>query len=686
MNVLVYTGPGTAKGPVDNTALTLKSLLSTYYDVIPVDANTLLSDSWQATTALLVIPGGRDLPYVEHLEPKGTQIVGDYVRNGGAYLGICAGAYFASSRVEFEVGREGYEVVGPRALGFWPGPAKGSVAPGFVYGTEKGSRAVRIEVDQSGWTTNPNFPQTILDTYVNGGPFFELEDASLTKHSPKVLAHYASHDGQSSRPAIVGCTVGSGRVILSGAHIEYRADTLPGPSCDPDLTRVLSSLVSSEPARVNLMRAVLVELGLKVNTLEQVGQVIDDTLRPNISPMYFCSEDVSGATKAAQCLLDTLSSEASSSTSDGTWKIKDSVDTFHFTYSRNDEMPLSVIPPTPPKQDSDASQSDIDIRIYPTVPSPSETPKFDLSRYFALLRQFRTAESVAMASEAMSFGSIVLYGDVVGSTQTLLEKNFKFSNALPSGFVCIGSHQVAGRGRGRNSWISQTGCLQFSFSLTHSHAPSVIFIQYLVGLALVSAIRPARPECGELPVRLKWPNDVYVEMGGTLKKVGGILVTSSYWKGEFRLVVGCGINVTNPHPTLSLTDLLPRNTSSNSPAPEPFTTEEILARFFAAFEPLYTRFIRAADRGEWAFGSVLDEYYRVWLHSDQIVTLGTHQNRRAQITGIDTSGLLKAVIIDDGDVDDSVEGGDKLYKGQVCLLQPDGNSFDMLKGLIFRKV
>jgi biotin-(acetyl-CoA carboxylase) ligase len=44
-------------------------------------------------------------------------------------------------------------------------------------------------------------------------------------------------------------------------------------------------------------------------------------------------------------------------------------------------------------------------------------------------------------------------------------------------------------GRGRNSWISQQGCLMFSFLLRHKDPKSVIFLQYLAGLAMVESIK-----------------------------------------------------------------------------------------------------------------------------------------------------------------------------------------------------
>jgi biotin--protein ligase len=58
--------------------------------------------------------------------------------------------------------------------------------------------------------------------------------------------------------------------------------------------------------------------------------------------------------------------------------------------------------------------------------------------------------------------------------------------------------------------------------------------------------------------------------------------------------------------------------------------------------------------------------------SNAVVTLTTHDNEQVKITGITTDyGLLETVSISN--------------PGKKFTLQPDGNSFDMLKGLIVRK-
>ena len=66
-----------------------------------------------------------------------------WVERGGAYLGLCAGAYYAASRCEFEPGSE-LEVIGERELCFFPGIARGAVFPGFDYRSERGAAAAPV--------------------------------------------------------------------------------------------------------------------------------------------------------------------------------------------------------------------------------------------------------------------------------------------------------------------------------------------------------------------------------------------------------------------------------------------------------------------------------------------------------------------------------------------------------------
>lgn len=76
--------------------------------------------AWCDEAALYVIGGGYDLGLIKALGPEGTNKIQQYVHQGGSYLGICSGAYFASSYIEFDKGGP-LEVCGDRQLKFYPG-------------------------------------------------------------------------------------------------------------------------------------------------------------------------------------------------------------------------------------------------------------------------------------------------------------------------------------------------------------------------------------------------------------------------------------------------------------------------------------------------------------------------------------------------------------------------------------
>jgi biotin--protein ligase len=186
---------------------------------------------------------------------------------------------------------------------------------------------------------------------------------------------------------------------------------------------------------------------------------------------------------------------------------------------------------------------------------------------------------------------------------------------------------MAGRGRGSNLWLSPAGCLQFSILLTlpGNMAPKLVFIQYLAALAISEAVDPD----GRLGVRIKWPNDIYAdaegvagtEVGGGKKgraKLVGILVNTNFMNGQWRVIVGCGVNVLNPLPTSSLAQLhgllserLARaGSGATDTLPPPPTMEGTLARIMTAFEAKWETFLEAKG-----FEPFMDEYHARWLHS-----------------------------------------------------------------------
>lgn len=256
-NVLIYSGPGVSTSCSQHTLKTLRQLLPTY-DVHFINANSVAIDPWQHFTSLFVLPGGRDLPYIEELErvvqlpnnraqstsssstwtsTTAAEQIRRYVTRGGKFIGICAGAYYSSAACEFEKGVEGLEVVGQRAaLQFFSGTCKGTVYPGFTYDNQIGSRIVKLIQTTSFRNTSGDDNQDespIWWTHYNGGgAFLNAEE----HQNVEVLARYPEDDRElssnndrfdySCQPAIISCKVGEqkGKAVLFGTHPEFPLD------------------------------------------------------------------------------------------------------------------------------------------------------------------------------------------------------------------------------------------------------------------------------------------------------------------------------------------------------------------------------------------------------------------------------------------------------------------------------
>lgn len=244
----VYSGKGVDGGALKQLIRSLqREIDSTKCQIQRIDAKELLESSWEKMSSLLIMPGGRDIFYHHDLDGKGTNKIRCYVEQGGNYLGICAGAYFASSCIEFEKGGA-LEVCGSRSLQFFPGLAWGpAYGPNqYSYENTKGVRAARISSNQGEG-----------HIYFNGGCAFQVNTTSAID----VMSRYLDVPHQPA--AVIKCPFGKGLVILSGVHIEYRPTLLNHQ--DPYLSEVIPLLESAEPRRRELFRSYLHTLNIRVN-------------------------------------------------------------------------------------------------------------------------------------------------------------------------------------------------------------------------------------------------------------------------------------------------------------------------------------------------------------------------------------------------------------------------------------
>ncbi|MBS0629408.1 MAG: hypothetical protein JSS30_04185 [Verrucomicrobia bacterium] len=203
--ILIYRDEGTDQFCIHSLLSALK-MEKIDHEIQLVDSSHLRSRNWQTSTSLVIIPGGRDIPYHQALQGLGNQNLKEFVQSGGKYFGICAGAYYGSGTIEFERGGP-LEVLATRELKFFPGIARGpAYGPGkFSYQNEQGAQIARL-ISRGKPTA----------AYFNGGcSFVDAENfEGIT-----VLARYADIEGEPA--GIIHCAVGAGEAILCGVHPEH---------------------------------------------------------------------------------------------------------------------------------------------------------------------------------------------------------------------------------------------------------------------------------------------------------------------------------------------------------------------------------------------------------------------------------------------------------------------------------
>lgn len=239
-DIRVYAGPGTTSQTVQQAMSGIRSA-SPKYKVSTIQPSELLHKDWERETALLVIPGGADLPYTQVLNGVGTARIRKFVESGGAYLGICAGAYFAGARVEFGLYDPSTAIVGDRELAFFPGTIHGpTLAPYSPYDLS-GARAAIIDTESDSFHV----------FYLGGGEFVDADNFG----NIAVLARYHERSA-----AIIECLVGQGKAILTGVHLE--TDPWLLPSDDPYIKAILPKLEHDNSQRTKLLVILLRRMGI----------------------------------------------------------------------------------------------------------------------------------------------------------------------------------------------------------------------------------------------------------------------------------------------------------------------------------------------------------------------------------------------------------------------------------------
>lgn len=213
MKVLVYNDVGTTSGAPESLRRWLKEELPDYIKVEYTNAakikylNCLKDEGVRA----VFMPGGESRAFKSKLFGEGDYKIHEFVENGGAYYGFCAGGYYACKQVDFIGSGMGFSDINKtHYTAFFNGVAKGSIpelTDGHHYdSTFNSSSVVKLRYQEN----------NEADIYYNGGCCFR---GDFNNSSYKVLAVYDKLK-EGENVAAVRCEVGKGYAVLAGVHPE----------------------------------------------------------------------------------------------------------------------------------------------------------------------------------------------------------------------------------------------------------------------------------------------------------------------------------------------------------------------------------------------------------------------------------------------------------------------------------
>lgn len=168
-----------------------------------------------------------------------------------------------------------------------------------------------------------------------------------------------------------------------------------------------------------------------------------------------------------------------------------------------------------------------------------------------------------------------------------------------------------------------------------------------------------------------------VDLEPAYLKISGLLVNTHFIHNKYTFLLGCGLNISSDDPTTSLNswvDILNMERKANGLPELPHIEPEILqVHYMNNLEELLSKVV------DYCVSFTLLEYYKYWIHSNQIINLFSYGNSRVIIYGtIEDYGLLIAKELNHNSTTE--------YRSATYYQRPDGNTFDIFRRLNVKRV
>jgi glutamine amidotransferase-like uncharacterized protein len=281
VNIALYHGDASSS---TSSRTALQSMFSWMNASVDILYASDINEGDLANYDMIAIPGGWAGTYNVDLAGKGITEIRSFVEDGGAFFGVCAGAYFACDKLRWESGFLEYQLdlyagygVGPiEEIADWPNYDMAEIA----------INQTSPLIDLTGEPANHS-------VMYYGGPWFEITD----QEGIHTLATYTANN----RSAMIAFEYEEGRVFLSGPHPEWEEDS------DRDGSSWENGF-DDKGSEWNMMLSVALWLvESQAGTTETTSRTTDHTPPPDLLGVTLI---VIGATGAALVLLFYLRNRA----------------------------------------------------------------------------------------------------------------------------------------------------------------------------------------------------------------------------------------------------------------------------------------------------------------------------------------------------------------------------------------
>ncbi len=157
---------------------------------------------------LVCFPGGDMYQYSQSLSTEGISRVRSFISDGGGYIGICGGGYFAAEEI-YWMGNQ----LPMESLELFEGRSEGPLAEFEEVGYQD---MVQINLLD---TLHP-----ILQSVLDPSWIFYWVGPKFTPGNPSDVEILGEYDSGNS-PAVLAFEYGSGRVFIIGTHPEFEEDS-----------------------------------------------------------------------------------------------------------------------------------------------------------------------------------------------------------------------------------------------------------------------------------------------------------------------------------------------------------------------------------------------------------------------------------------------------------------------------